>query len=89
MHNASLRAIALQNKAGYQPRNGYSIYLNEGWRAQPPALAKNSCGCFLPDLTRFTTLQCGEARHEKQKWRASSPIKGDKSNVKLGLKVTF
>lgn len=34
----------------------------EKWRAEPPALAKNSCGCFLPDLTRFTTLQCGEAR---------------------------
>ena len=28
-----------------------------------PALAENSCGCFLPDLTRFTTMQCGEARH--------------------------
>jgi len=28
----------------------------------PPALAVSSCGCFLPDLTRFTTLQCGEAR---------------------------
>gem|GEM_PF-5095190 len=28
----------------------------------PPALAVNGYGCFLPDLTRFTTLQCGEAR---------------------------
>src|SRR5690242_1966980 len=33
-----------------------------GWRAVPPALAENSCGCFLPDLTRFTTMQCGAAR---------------------------
>ncbi len=38
-----------------------------GWRARPPALAENSCGCFLPDLTRFTTMQCGEARHIKLK----------------------
>ena len=37
------------------------------WRALPPALAVSSCGCFLPDLTRFTTLQCGEARH----WRGA------------------
>src|SRR5262249_12675646 len=27
-----------------------------------PALAESSCGCFLPDLTRFTRLQCGGAR---------------------------
>ena len=27
-----------------------------------PALAVNGYGCFLPDLTRFTTLQCGETR---------------------------
>ncbi len=33
-----------------------------GRRALPPALAVISCGCFLPDLTRFTTLQCGETR---------------------------
>ena len=32
------------------------------WRALPPALAGAGCGCFLPDLTRFTRLQCGEAR---------------------------
>src|SRR3954466_5787000 len=32
------------------------------WRAQPPALAGTGCGCFLPDLTRFTRLRCGEAR---------------------------
>ena len=31
-------------------------------RALPPALAVISCGCFLPDLTRFTTPQCGETR---------------------------
>ena len=36
-------------------------YKNE-WRAKPPALAGTGCGCFLPDLTRFTRLQCGEAR---------------------------
>ena len=34
-----------------------------GWRAWSPALAENSFGCFLPDLTRFTTVQCGGARH--------------------------
>ncbi len=34
----------------------------KGWRAGPPALAENSYGCFLPDLTRFTTMQCGAAR---------------------------
>lgn len=27
---------------------------DKGWRAVPPALAENSYGCFLPDLTRFT-----------------------------------
>ena len=27
-----------------------------------PALAVSSCGCFLPDLTRFTRLHRGEAR---------------------------
>src|SRR5882672_12783332 len=36
-----------------------------GRRALPPALARNSFGCFLPDLTRFTTVQCGEARHQQ------------------------
>src|SRR5437762_8395891 len=35
---------------------------DERWRAGPPALAENSYGCFLPDLTRFTTMQCGAAR---------------------------
>ena len=40
------------------------VRTKKGWRAQPPALAENSCGCFLPDLTRFTTMQCGEARHK-------------------------
>src|SRR5438045_9336789 len=34
----------------------------EGWRAVPPALAEVGYGCFLPDLTRFTTMQCGAAR---------------------------
>src|SRR5690349_6582507 len=34
----------------------------DSWRARPPALAGTSCGCFLPDLTRFTGLRCGEAR---------------------------
>src|SRR5215210_797933 len=37
-----------------------------GWRAVPPALAENSCGCFLPDLTRFTTMQCGAARRSRE-----------------------
>jgi hypothetical protein len=27
-----------------------------------PALAENDYGCFLPDLTRFATKQCGAAR---------------------------
>ena len=30
-----------------------------------PALAVNGYGCFLPDLTRFTTLQCGETRRSE------------------------
>jgi len=30
-----------------------------------PALTVNGCGCFLPDLTRFTTLQCGETRRRE------------------------
>ena len=34
-------------------------------RARPPALAATGCGCFLPDLTRFTRLQCGEARRHQ------------------------
>ena len=28
-----------------------------------PALTMDGYGCFLPDLTRFATLQCGETRH--------------------------
>ena len=35
---------------------------SNGWRAVPPALAAARYGCFLPDLTRFTTLQCGATR---------------------------
>jgi hypothetical protein len=31
-------------------------------RALTPALVTIRCGCFLPDLTRFTGLPCGEAR---------------------------
>jgi len=27
-----------------------------------PGTCISSCGCFLPDLTRFATLQCGETR---------------------------
>src|SRR5206468_10445766 len=42
-----------------------SILDTNGWRALPPALAAISCGCFLPDLTRFTRLQCGEARRNR------------------------
>ncbi len=36
-----------------------------------PALAVSSCGCFLPDLTRFTGPQCGGARqaHYARAWR--------------------
>jgi len=30
-----------------------------------PALTVNGYGCFLPDLTRFTTLQCGETRRRE------------------------
>jgi len=30
--------------------------------SRSPALAENRCGCFLPDLTRFTTMQCGATR---------------------------
>ena len=32
------------------------------WRAVPPALAVIRYGCFLPDLTKFTALQCGATR---------------------------
>jgi len=33
------------------------------WEASlTPALACIDCGCFLPDLTRFTNQQCGETR---------------------------
>jgi len=52
-----------------------------------PALAVSSCGCFLPDLTRFTRLQCGGARHahcmsflEKGCQRADHPISVDPAN---------
>ena len=44
--------------------NYLMILSGVGWRARPPALAGHSCGCFLPDLTRFTTMQCEEARHK-------------------------
>ena len=30
-----------------------------------PALTVDSYGCFLPDLTRFTTPQCGETRRRE------------------------
>ena len=30
--------------------------------SQTPGTCFNSCGCFLPDLTRLAILQCGEAR---------------------------
>jgi hypothetical protein len=41
-----------------------SIKRSKG-RAVPPALARTRCGCFVPDLTRFTGLQCGAARRLK------------------------
>ncbi|MEY3942564.1 MAG: hypothetical protein RLZZ133_254 [Pseudomonadota bacterium] len=41
-----------------------SIKRSKG-RAVPPALARTRCGCFVPDLTRFTGLQCGAARQLK------------------------
>ncbi len=40
-------------------RNGLKIQVR---RAEPPALTENDRGCFLPDLTRLTTLRCGETR---------------------------
>ena len=36
--------------------------MREKMASLTPALAGSSCGCFLPDLTRFTRLQCGGAR---------------------------
>ena len=39
-----------------------------------PALTVNGCGCFLPDLTRFTTLQCGETRRGESYHRHLSRI---------------
>src|ERR1051325_8940626 len=49
-----------------------------GWRAVPPALAENSCGCFLPDLTRFTTMQCGAARRDRYIKGVSMPAKRER-----------
>lgn len=39
--------------------------MDEKWkrRALTAALAKVGCGCFVPDLTRFTIPQCAGARH--------------------------
>ena len=54
--------IAITAKTAVRPHSPVSEL---GWRAEPPALALNSCGCFLPDLTRFTTMRCGEARRKK------------------------
>ncbi len=34
-----------------------SKYIIIRWRAQPPALTENSCGCFLPDLTGFAAIR--------------------------------
>ena len=34
-----------------------------GVASPTPGTCFNNCGCFLPDLTRLATLQCGEARH--------------------------
>ena len=44
-----------------------------------PALAVSSCGCFLPDLTRFTRLQCGGARrvHYARAERSESGVTAD------------
>ena len=39
-----------------------SLLTKFSWRALTPALVTIRCGCFLPDLTRFTGLPCGEAR---------------------------
>src|SRR5436309_11868952 len=48
--------------AGRATKHGTELTRKKGWRAVPPALAEIGYGCFLPDLTRFTTMQCGAAR---------------------------
>ncbi len=61
--------LAGENLVGHQRTDGQDSRSvtkmsgnDEGRRAVPPALAGNRCGCFLPDLTRFTTPQCGATR---------------------------
>jgi len=48
--------------AGRATKHETELARKKGWRAVPPALAEVGYGCFLPDLTRFTTMQCGAAR---------------------------
>jgi hypothetical protein len=48
--------------AGRATKHEIELTRKKGWRAVPPALAEIGYGCFLPDLTRFTTMQCGAAR---------------------------
>ena len=57
-------------EAAWTPLAGQDLVAHASILAAPrsdkasltPALAVSSCGCFLPDLTRFTRLQCGGAR---------------------------
>jgi len=52
----------MSGRAGEQQSIRSIWWAKKGWRAVPPALAEVGYGCFLPDLTRFTTMQCGAAR---------------------------
>ena len=44
-------------------REGYIFSLPANREASlAPGTCSDGYGCFLPDLTRFATVQCGEAR---------------------------
>ncbi len=63
---------------------------NIRWRALPPALTAISCGCFLPDLTRFTGLQCGEARRNRSGIiRRLSPDSASARTVFRGTRIAL
>ena len=51
-----------------------------------PGTCFNSCGCFLPDLTRLATLQCGEARRSLF-YLISRPDEAVKRENKFGLVI--
>ena len=47
-------------------RSRYVIEMDFGGGGEPcPRHLLNSCGCWLPPLTKLATLQCGEARQAR------------------------